>query len=511
MSFYLEQNGDDNAKNGIDNEDVLQTDESKFLNEGNVDLQDEEYINKAKDELGANIDFITRKINGSFGNVYLLFLKSMTDKDEIAKQIIMPILNYKDEFDYNKLKFNILLSTEINDTTLDDEINDILDNKVVLIFKGRALSIDLEKVPLREPTEPPTSPNIHGPREGFVESIKSNICLIRKRLPTKNLEILNLNVGRHTKTKIQILYLNNIAINNIVEEIKTKISRIDIDGIIDSYYIAEFLKCKPYSLFEQVGFQEKPDIVVAKMLEGRVAIMVDGSPIVLTLPYMVFEDFQSSNDYYTNYIYVNFIRIIRTIGLLIATVIPGVYLSIRLHSYRVLPINYIITIANSTKNLPFTPLLEIVFILLLFQVLYEVSLRLPQYLGLATSIVGALVLGDTGVQAGLISPPGVIIVAVSIMAIYTVPAQASTLTILRAIFVVLGATLGIVGIMCGVIYIINYVNTLNFYDTPYLAPYSPRIKTDLKDAMFKKPLKDMVKRPKSISQKNNIRLGGKNE
>ena len=466
------------------------------------------FTQSAKKELGINKDFLIRNLETDSGNVSILFLNSMTDKDEIAKQIIMPILSYNGNFDFETLKNKIILSAEIEDANKSDFVYKILENKVVVVFDKKAMAIDLESIPTRTPTEPPTSPNIHGPREGFVENIKSNICLIRKRLPTKNLIVNSMTVGRETKTKVQVAYLQNIADKNIVKEIIDKITALDIDGIVDSYYIAECLKYKPHSLFEQIGFQEKPDVVVAKMLEGRIAIIVDGSPIVLTLPYMVFEDFQSSNDYYTNYIYVNFIRIIRTIGLLIATVIPGVYLSIRLHSYKVLPINYIITIANSTKNLPFTPLLEIAFILLLFQVLYEVSLRLPQYLGLATSIVGALVLGDTGVKAGLISPPGVIIVALSIMAIYTVPSQASTLTILRAIFVVLGATLGIFGIMCGVIYIINYVNSLNYYNTPYLAPYAPRIASDLKDAMFKKPLKNMKSRPKALNPKNPIRQKG---
>ena len=466
------------------------------------------FVEQAKSELGQNTDFVTREIKTDSGIISLLFLKSMTDKDEIAKQIIKPILSYNKNFDFETLKQEIILCSEMEDTDEEKFIDDILDNKIVIVLGGKAIAVDLEKVPNRSPSEPPTSPNIHGPREGFVESIKSNISLIRKRLPTKNLVVENYSVGRETKTKVQLLYLKNIADKSIVNEISKKIKAIDIDGIVDSYYIADFLKHKPYSLFEQIGFQEKPDIVVAKMLEGRVAILVDGSPIVLTLPFMVFEDFQSSNDYYTNYIYVNFIRVIRTIGLLIATVIPGVYLSIRLHSYKVLPINYIITIANSTKNLPFTPFLEIAFILLLFQVLYEVSLRLPQYLGLATSIVGALVLGDTGVQAGLISPPGVIVVALSIMAIYTVPAQASSLTILRAVFVILGATLGLFGIMCGVVYIINYVNTLNVYGTPFLAPYSPKVIADLKDAMFKKPIVEMNTRPKSLRPKNLTRQKG---
>lgn len=457
------------------------------------------------DEIGENMDLFARKIFSNSGEVEIIFLKSMIDKNEISNQIIRPIQSFDGKFDFDLLRQGVISSCEIEEIKKDDAVSKILENKVIIIFNERALAVDLEKVPTRSPSEPPTSSNIFGPREGLVENIKSNISLIRKRLPTSNLTIDEMTVGRETKTKVLIVYLKNIASDSVLKDIKKRISKIEIDGVVDSYYIAEYLKHKPYSMFEQVGFQEKPDIVTAKILEGRVAILVDGSPIVLTLPYMIFEDFQSSNDYYTNYIYVSFIRIIRTIGLLIATVIPGVYLSIRLYSYKILPISYIITIVNSTQNLPFTPLLEILFILLLFQVLYEVSLRLPQYLGLATSVVGALVLGDTGVKAGLISPPGVIIVAVSIMAIYTVPNQAAILTVFRVVFVILGSTLGIVGIMAGVMYIINYVNTLNYYDTPFLAPYAPKIIADLKDGMFKKPLIEMRKRPKSIPQKNQIR------
>lgn len=458
------------------------------------------WVDKIKNTLKQNEDIGVRVVKANQQEVELVFLKSMTDKNEISKQIILPLLKYGKQFNFEQLKSSIITSTDIEEINQQEIVDNILKNKVILIFNGKILAIDLEKFPMRLPTEPPTSPNIYGPREGFVESVKTNMSLIRKRLQTENLVIKNYEVGEETKSLVCVFYLKNIANRKVVRDITSKIKNIKLAGVIDSYYIAEFLKKKPYSMFEQVAFQEKPDVVVAKMLEGRVAIMVDGSPIAITLPYMVFEDFQSSNDYYTNYVYVNLIRVIRTIGVIIATIIPGLYLSIRLYSYKVLPINYVITIANSTKNLPFTPVLEILFILTLFQILYEVSLRLPQYLGLATSIVGALVLGDTGVKAGLISPPGVIIVAVSIMSIYTVPSQGAILTVLRAIFVVLGATVGIFGIVGGVIYFINYINTLNFYETPYLAPYAPKIHTDLKDGIFKKPLSAMKGTIRSLPQ-----------
>lgn len=470
------------------------------------------FLDDIKYKFNGNEDIVFRKITSVSGDIFLIFLKSMTDKNEISQQVIEPIIRVKNKFNFRDLQEKIISSTEIENIDASEVTSQVLKNKVVLLFEQKLLAIDLEKHPVRLPSEPPTSPNIYGPREGFVEDIKTNTSLVRKRLPTENLVIKNFEVGEETKSAVCLFYLKNIASNKVVKDITKKIKNIKLSGVIDSYYIAEFLKKKPSSMFEQIGYQEKPDIVVAKMLEGRVAIMVDGSPIVLTLPYMVFEDFQSSNDYYTNYVYVNLIRVIRTIGVIIATVIPGLYLSIRLYSYKVLPINYVITIANSTKNLPFTPVLEIIFILLLFQILYEVSLRLPQYLGLATSIVGALVLGDTGVRAGLISPPGVIVVAVSIMSIYTVPSQASILTVLRAIFVILGATVGILGLVGGVIYFINYINTLNYYETPYLAPYAPKIRTDLKDGLFKKPLSKMQGSLRSLPQnKKSQRLELKNE
>ena len=465
-----------------------------------------------KKKLQNNPDFVTRKIETSSGDVVLLFLKSMVDKSAVAKEIIEPLLSYDLNFQFEDLSTKILRTADVQDINKQDIIDEILKNHIVLIFNEKCLSIDLEKYPVRTPTEPPTSPNIYGPREGFIEAISTNISLIRKRMSSKNLKIENFNVGRETNTKVSILYLKNVANKQVVKEVKQKIKSIDIDGVIDSYYIAEFLKYRPNSMFEQTGFQEKPDIVVAKMLEGRVAIVVDGSPIVLTVPYMIFEDVQSSNDYYTNYVYVSLIRIIRLLGIMVATIGPGLYLSIRLYSYTTLPLSYVIIIVNSTKNLPFTPVLEIIFILILFQILYEVSLRLPQYLGLATSIVGALVLGDTAVKAGLISPPGVIIVAVSIMAIYTIPSQASQLTVLRAVFVVLGATLGLIGIVAGLVYVVNYINSLNYYGTPFLAPIAPKINDDLKDGVLKMPLTKMKQRPKALQPQNQIReSGGKDE
>ena len=241
------------------------------------------------------------------------------------------------------------------------------------------------------------------------------------------------------------------------------------------------------------------------MLEGKVALIVDNSPIVLTVPFIFIEDLQNSNDYYTNHHYSSMVRIIRLLGLLLAIIAPGFYLALQIYHYNILPLNFLVTIADTTQGLPFTPFLEILFIFLLFQILYEVSLRLPSYLGLATSVVGALILGDTGVKAGLISPPSVIIVALSKIALYTIPEQSAQITVLQLIFLFLGGSLGIIGLTTGAIYIINYLNTLDSFGTPYLAPYGPKISPDLKDALLVKSIQKMNKRPKSFSPKQKER------
>ena len=285
-----------------------------------------------------------------------------------------------------------------------------------------------------------------------------------------------------------------------------KIQEIKIDGIVDSSYILEFLQERPNSLFKQIGNTEKPDIVTAKLLEGKVAIIVDNSPIVLTVPFVLIEDLQNSNDYYTNHHYSSIVRVIRLLGLLIALVAPGVYLALQIYHYNILPLNFLITIADTTQGLPFTPFLEILFIFLLFQILYEVSLRLPSYLGLATSVVGALILGDTGVKAGLISPPGVIIVALSKIALYTIPEQSSQVTVLQIIFIILGGSLGLVGMIAGFVYLLNYLNTIDSYGTPYLAPYGPRIPEDLKDGILTEPIPYMKERPNSFSPEKKEKL-----
>lgn len=423
--------------------------------------------------------------------------------------VLMYIDGISDISEINQNVVNQKLSdvAEVNEA-IDEEslIEALLQGKTVKLTKCGDLILNTTKYEYRPVSEPPTAVVIRGPREGFTENVKVNVGLIRKRLITKNLVIEDFSIGRETKTAVKVLYLKNIADEKVLKELREKLNRIDIDGIIDSYYIEAFISDKPSSLFRQVGQSEKPDIVTAKMLEGRIAIIVDGSPIVLTVPFLLVEDLQSSNDYYSNSLRATTKRVIRLIGAFTAVFVPGIYISLILYHYEIIPIKFLVTIINTTQNLPLSPFLEIFFIILLFEILFEASVRMPKYLGVAISIVGALILGDTAVKAGLVSPPGVMVVAISGITIYAIPDQSDIIAVLRLIFTFLGGILGLQGVTAGAIVLVSYVCNHSSFGIPYMAPYAPFVFSDQKDFVIKKNLTELITRPRSLRQKNIRRL-----
>jgi spore germination protein KA len=259
-------------------------------------------------------------------------------------------------------------------------------------------------------------------------------------------------------------------------------------------------------MFKQIGNTEKPDIACAKMLEGRVVVLVDGSPLALTLPFVLLEDFQSADDYYKDSSHASFVRVLRIASCFITALLPGLYIAMQMFHYKAVPLSFLVTIINSTQGLPLTPVTEILFVLVLFEILYEASLRMPEYLGIALSVVGALILGDTAVKAGLISSPAVMIVALSGITLYTIPDQANQLSLLRVMFTIVGAALGFYGIIVLGLFFVVYLCDYDNYRSPYLAPFAPIIKEDLKDSVLKVPLTQMRYRPKSVYNKNRRRM-----
>lgn len=474
----------------------------------NIFTQLSKNVNYIKKQNNQNNDLVVRNLQFNNQQVCILYLNEMADVEKINEHIIKPFIDTKPQISsIADLQNSISLGETEELTTLDDCVTEILMGNAVILVQDLtvALKCAIIKHEQRSVVEPPTSAVIFGPREGFVESLKVNKNLIRKRLPTTSLKFKEISVGKYTKTKISLCFLKDIADDNIIKKIESRLKQINIDGIVDSHYLISFLEEKKSSMFKQIGKTEKPDIAVAKMLEGRVAIIVDGSPIVLTLPFVILEDLQNSDDYYQRHNKISIVRILRIISILLSILLPGIYVAIQLYHYRVIPLKFLVSIINSTQGIPFTPFLEMLFVILLFEILFEASLRMPKYLGIAVSIVGALVLGDTAVKAGLISSPAVMIIAVTGISFYTLPEETSQLSILRMIFTLLGGTLGLLGLVVGGLVLINYLVDFNGYGAPYLAPYAPYIKSDLKDALLKKEVSGIDTRPNSIPNKNRTR------
>lgn len=477
----------------------------------------EKNIKYIQDKLGNSEELIVKRLVSNKTNCAVLYILGLCDTEILSKFVITPLIENTNKIDkLETISQKILtLSETKNESDNDEMVTNILKGKGILLVDGyeEAIILAIDKFKERAVEEPPTSTVLKGPRAGFVENLKTNLSVLRKILATPNLRTINMIVGKHTQTSISIVYIDSIADMGVVKKVQDKISLIDIDGVIDSFYVGQFLEEHKNSIFKQIGSSEKPDVTAAKLLEGRVAIIVDGSPIVLTVPFIYVEDLQSGDDYYSNHARATFLRCLRIAGIFVTILIPALYIAIVLHHYKAIPLKFLITIVNTTMGLPLTPFAEILFVLLLFEILYEASLRMPKYLGLALSIVGALILGDTAVKAGLISPPAVMIVAISGLTIYCIPDQAPQLYVLRLLFTFAGAMLGFFGITALILFIIAYLCDFDNYGSAYFAPLAPFIENDMKDALYKADITKIKTRPKSIpnNRKNLHRQGeGKN-
>lgn len=457
-----------------------------------------------------NFDIKFRRFSLACGKAAcVVFLDGMTDRIEINEFVVMALQQNGRQSDIQAV-LEVILSTAEAELQPDMEelCHGVLNGDTVLLVDGetQGVVIGTRKWSTRGILEPPTSAVLKGPREGFNEDLKTNMTLIRRKLRSKELVFQHFEVGKYSNTAVCVCYLNDLVDKKTVKQVTDKLQKIEIDAILDSSYIAKFLEIRTHSIFKQIGTAEKPDIVAAKLLEGRIAVLVDGSPIVLTLPFLLLEDLQSPEDYYERRFRSTFARIIRFLGIILSVLVPAIYVSAQVYNLGMIPLRFTVTILNSIKGIPLSPALEMLFVVLIFEILNEASIRMPKYVGMALSIVGALVLGETAVSAGIVSTPALMIMAISAISLYTVPELQSSLSILRLAFLLLAGIMGIYGILLGVIFTLNYLVALENYGAPYFAPFSPLIPEDMKDSVIKQELVDMTTRPQSIRNRNAVRM-----
>ncbi len=458
----------------------------------------------------ASDDLIIRPIDICNKPCLFAYIDGGTDKQLLEQDVIKPLRvaqSFKKPYQ-DCLPQIVEYSEQIKQISLHEAPSIIADGDVVLLLDEEdcAFVFSLRKFEHRAIAEPPTQSVIKGPREGFIEAIKPNLALLRQRIKSPDLVVKTFQVGRYSTTSVAVVHISGIAERHIVEDICNRIEHIDIDGVIDSAYVLSFIQTRKNSIFLQAGTTEKPDVAAAKLLEGRIAILVDGSPIVLTLPYLIFEDVQDGYDYYSGDWRATMVRFFRLIGAMLSLLLPGAYIALQTYHFQLLPLKFLMTLMSATTSIPFPPAIEMLVVLLLFEILNQASIRMPRYFGISLSVVGAIVLGDTAVKAGIISSPSVLVIALSAVGIFCIPDQVGTMSILRLLYLLTSAVIGFVGMIVLTIIILGYLATLDNFGTPYLAPYAPRINPDLKDGVFKSGFSSMELRPYSIPTKNRTRI-----
>lgn len=464
---------------------------------------------KLKSAFLGSSDFIALDFNVGDVPAKAFFIDGMTDKILFEQNILRPLkqLGHLESPYLDALNSTTFMSNPILSEQIDEAIKLVAQGDVaILLDKAEEVFIfSLRQYPKRGIMEPPSSSVLKGPREGFTEDMKTNMILTRRRLRTPNLVFQNLMVGKYTGSAVSVVYLEGVAEEKIVSAVRKKIEAIDFDGALDSSYVGKYLEENHHSIFNQVGSVEKPDIFAAKLLEGRVGILVDGSPMALTVPFVFYENFQGGQDYYNRDFRASVLRLVRLIGMIAAILLPAFYVAVQEYQYQMLPFKFLTTVINAVDGIPLSPMTETLFILLVFEILNEASVRMPRYVGMALSIVGAIVLGDTAVKAGIISSPAVLITALSTIGLYCVPDSVGQASLLRFLFAALAGVLGVFGVVVCFVALIAYMAGLNSMGVPFLAPYAPMIVSDLQDGILKENMLDMKKRPFTIPTANRRR------
>jgi len=490
------------------------------------DVQAEQPPFEPTSKLSPRVDWFTQQLDRVAEVVYhhftisyghecmLIFMSGMFDIQQAERQVMEPILN-KTFYMVEELDQYLLARSQLPVSELKwvEEANDALDAILqghgVLIFEGvqKMLLLPYAKYETRSIVEAPNETVLRGPREAFIEDIRVNISLLRRRIKSQHFKTEEYTLGRHSATRVVIAYLEGVCKESLIQELKRRMSYLDIDAIISSSQIEEVIADRPSSPFTQVQYTERPDVVSSSILEGRIAVLVDNTPIALLAPSTIFSKLQSSEDYYQNFIAATAIRHIRYLFLFISFLLPSFYIAVTTFHAEMIPYNLLISVASAREIVPFPALLEAFIMEVSFEALREASVRIPKSIGQTVSIIGALIIGTAAVQAGIVSAAMVIIVSVTGIASFIIPSFDLGLTfrLLRFPLMFLAGMFGIFGMACGMMLIYTHAINLDSFGVPYLSPMAPVNRESTKDVWLRVPWWKMNERPSFASPNNRNR------
>ncbi|NBI28471.1 spore germination protein [Chengkuizengella marina] len=436
----------------------------------------------------------------------------MIDNDLMTEAMKSMMESKVEISDISQIKESILPFAEVNEkNNFSDFMLSILNGDLgILIDKNtESLLVSMRGFKTRTISEPETESSIRGPREGFIENLRVNTSMIRRKLKTPHLKTKAYKIGKYSCTDISLVYIDNIIDPNLIKEVDRRLSMIDMDGVLESGYIEEQIQDNIYSPFPQFRYSERPDTVSAALLQGKFAIIVDGTPNVLIAPTIFLNLIQASEDYYERFIVATAIRWLRFLFLFLALTTPAFYIAFTTYHQDIIPTTLLLSIIAAHEAIPFPAIVEALIMEVTFEALREASVRLPKTIGQAVSILGALVVGQAAVEAGIVSAPMVIVVSVTGIASFTIPTFNTGIAIrlLRFPIMFAASLFGIFGIFMSLLLLLGHLGNLKSFGVPYLTPLAPLRIKDLKDTVVAAPWPFMTERPQYIPVQDKKRMG----
>ena len=452
-------------------------------------------------ELKSNMpDLIIREINvPRRQKVYVLVIQTLTSEDKVNDFILKYFSNkdlFKNKTNIKKSISEFIPAINFHKINNYDEILNYLFNGFTVVLSNKFnASFETKALIDRAVSESSSEPSVRGPKDSFNENYQTNIGLIRRRIKDKNLYLKEIVLGKKSKTRIGIMYMNGIASDDLIHQVQEKLNNIDIEYILDSYTIKELIKKENKTLFPTIASKEKPDEISVALLNGKIAIIVENSPNVLLIPTLFLDSFKNSEDYYEKSFYASFIRIIRLFAFFLAIFLPGFYLALITIDQQVLSSDLFINFASQSVAVPFPSVIEAILLTITFEILYEGDSRTPTSRGASVSILGALILGDAAVNAGLVSPIMVIIISISSICslLFIFVDFQGSIRFWRYLCMILSSLFGLIGFIVTFTLLLINLCSIKSFGIPYLIPYVPFYK--------KEALKDGVIRSESSSSK----------
>ncbi|MDR0946677.1 MAG: spore germination protein [Ruminococcus sp.] len=461
-------------------------------------------ISDIKNVMSQSSDLLVNEIivGQSSTHCAMLCLEGMVSTETIAKMILEPLMNLAESdvdggdaiFGYIRDKMLMGIDRLVT-PKLSDAVNRLMSGFAVILVDGvaGAFAYGVQGYNTRGVGEPSSEGNLRGSREGFVETVRSNMSMIRRRIKSPILKFDLFQVSKKSNNDVVMCYLTDRVPQSLADKIKRKLLHMDMDSVIESGYIEPFLNDTKLSVFSGVSVTERPDVFTAKLLEGKIGVLIDGTPYAVVVPFLFIENFQTMDDYANRPFYTTLIRWIRYFAFILAIFLPALYVAVINFHPELFNHTLLVTLAEAEEKSAFPLAVEAVIILIAFEIIREAGLRLPQSVGGAVSIIGGLIIGDTAVSAGIISNPILLVCAISVISGFLIPNLYQPVSVLRIIAVIAGGIAGLYGIaLLGAVILIN-ICSLESYGVPVTAPISPMTWRSLRDIITRIGMKKMVK------------------